>query len=382
MLARLAPVIWLLAVAQPPAPTEVAASPVALVPATDSISLADVGLNEPAQAALAGTSFVWVTGPRQGIAIADLAAGTARAFGRIGSGPGELRSASRVFGCAEYGGWIDAQLARATWMRPDGRGTPTITALPSATLGRGRILDAWCKADTLWYSVERPTTGSAAVVDSLLVFRAAKSGERVDTLARLPGTHRVLRSQGPLQTASRLPFTAPPVAVAGRSGPVVVWRRVDSLSTDANRLGRPNVAIRGGRNQALTSAHVGRIRDSMKRANEHEMEALQYSADLRREFRRLFQDVIDGIDVPRSLPTTRSAVVIPGRADHLLVVENALPGDQTICTSLLPPSGVLTQRICSASANRSFGAVVHTGRDLWWVEWNDDDAWIRRQTRR
>jgi hypothetical protein len=350
-------------------------------PSLDSISLDDVGIHAPSQAVLAGAGFVWLTGPQQGIAVVDVSSGRARSLGAIGSGPGEFRQVSRVFGCAGSAGWLDAELSRATWIQPDGRGAPHVTALPATTVARGKLVDAWCLADTLWYSFERETSARSPLVsDTLLIFRVARTGGSVDTVARIGGTRRVVRNQGALRTSTRVPYTSSPVAVPGSKGPIVLWRSVDSMSLDVARSGQPSASVRGGRGAQLTARHVALLKDSIKAAREAEMEAVRYPEDLRREFRRVHDAAIDAIPVPATLPTVRMAVPIPGRANHALVIENAMPTLRDVCFAVLSPSGLLGDRSCYQPLSRTFGAAVHTGQDIWLAEWNDDGAWLRRQS--
>jgi hypothetical protein len=350
-------------------------------PSRDSISVDDFGLHAPSQAVLAGSEFVWLTGPQQGVAVVDVSSGRARSLGVIGSGPGEFRQVSRVFGCAGSAGWIDAELSRATWLQPDGRGTPHVTPLPATTVARGKLVDAWCLADTLWYSFERETSARGPVIsDTLLIFRVARTGGRVDTIARMAGTRRVVRNQGALRTSTRVPYTSSPVAVPGSKGPLVLWRSADSMSIDVAGPGQPTAAVRGGRGAPLTARHVALLKDSIKAARDAEMEAARYPEDLRREFRRVHDAAIDAMTLPATLPTVRLAVPIPGRTNQALVIENAMPALRDVCFAVLSQSGILGDRRCYQPLRRTFGAAVHTGRDIWLAEWNDDGAWLRRQS--
>lgn len=343
----------------------------------DSISLSDAEVYEASQVALAGGRFAWITGARQRLAIADLQSGIAKPMSSLGSGPGDMRVASRVFGCQDSAGWIDADLLRATWYNPDGSGSPTVTSLPAATLVRGRVVDAWCKADTLWYSLERQgRTQTPLTVDSLLIFRVTKDGSRLDTIGRLVGTNRIERSRGALRSNIRVPYTQPPAMVPGSTGPLLIWRSADSLTVVAGSSIARTTPL-SSKGVALTRNHASVLRDSIRKATDDEMEALHYAPDLRREFRRVVDDIIGDISFPSFIPQIRAAAFIPGKADQAVVVLNSVPGSREVCISILA-SAALGPRQCYLPRHRSFGTIVHTGTDIWVTEWNEDDAWIRR----
>ena len=144
----------------------------------DSISVSEFGITEVDQLAIAAGRYLWLSGPRQGIAVIDLVTGSGAPIGRAGSGPGEYRMVSHIFGCETTAGWVDDQLQRVTWLGAAGMGEPRSIQLPSGLLSRAKTQSAWCDGDSLWIAVERqgaPISGTR--VDSLDVLLVVGSTE-------------------------------------------------------------------------------------------------------------------------------------------------------------------------------------------------------------
>jgi hypothetical protein len=266
-------------------------------PAVDSISVLEFGITEVDQLSIAAGRYLWVSGPRQGIAVIDLLTGSGARIGRAGAGPGEYRMVSRVFGCDDTGGWVDDQLQRVTWMAPSGKGEPRSIQLPSGLLSRAKTQSAWCEGDSLWIAVERQGAPASGMrVDSLAVFRVVRSTLDVDTIAKFQGSKRRLRSKGALRTSLRLPYESPPLLVRTSGQMIVIGRSIDSVWTLVSRPRRSAPIVGDGPSRALASRHLPVVRDSISKWYEAEMESQRYEPDLRREFRTLITELLADLD--------------------------------------------------------------------------------------
>jgi len=347
--------------------------------AADSISVSAFGITDVDQLAIAAGRYLWVSGPRQVIAVIDVLTGSGAQIGRAGSGPGEYRMVSHVFGCESSGGWVDDQLQRVTWLEPAGKGEPRSIQLPSGLLARAKTQGAWCEGDSLWIAVERqgaPASGTR--VDSLDVFRVVRSTLGVDTVARFQGSMRRLNSKGALRTSLRLPYLSPPVLVRKAGQMIVIGRSADSVWTLGTQPRRSAPIVGDRPSRPLASRHLPVVRDSIAKWYEAEMESQRYEPELRREFRTLIAELLAELELPRTLPVVRLATAGPIGTGELIVAENDYPGSHQTCISTLALNGLLKRRLCRTWPDRTVGAIQASADGLWLAQWNDDGAWVLR----
>lgn len=345
----------------------------------DSVSVTEFGITEVDQLAIAAGRYLWLSGPRQGIAVIDLHSGVGTPVGRAGAGPGEYRVVSQVFGCEVAGGWVDDQLQRVTWLAPDGRGVPETRQLPSGILSRAGTRSAWCQGDSLWIAVERQGSPRAGTrVDSLDVLLFHRATLDVDTVATFQGAERRLRSKGALRTSLRRPYVSAPLLVRQGGRMIAVGRSTDSLWILGSSPLR-GVRVTNARPAPLFApSHQAVVRDSIVRWYEAEMEAMRYEPELRREFRTLIDELLREMELPEKLPLVRMASPgPPGRGD-LLVVENEYPGSRQTCLSSLSLTGQLNRFLCRTWPDRTVGAVRASADGVWLAQWNDGGAWVLR----
>lgn len=346
----------------------------------DSIDLTEAGLTAPDQMAVAGNRYAWMSGPRQGLVVADLQSGVVRKVGRAGAGPGEYRAVSRTFGCSARAGWIDAQLMRITWLAPDGSGEPAMDRVPAAVLVRGNVEGAVCQGDTLYAAVSRQGgSPDREIRDSVMVFRMVRGSEAVDAVLRVAGTRRIQRAKGALRASARQPYSAPPLLL-NAAGALVLLDRISDTVWNLNAAGTSAFPVAGARAApTLTATHMRLIRDSIQAWVEDEMRTLNYSPELRREFRLLHAEVLASIALPARVPRVRLAAPSADSPDLIQVVENDVPGSARICTSLLRRTGTLIPGDCRDRPDRHVSALGSTSDQTWYLEWNNDGAWLRRQ---
>jgi hypothetical protein len=353
----------------------------------DSISVEEVGIAEVSQLAIAGGRFAWVSGRGQGVGLVDLERGRVTTVGRVGSGPGEYRHVSRVFGCDTYGGWVDGSLARVTWLAPDATGAPVSVQLPAAVVSRGEVTSAACAGDTVWMAIERRGGAqSANISDSTLVFRLVRTTGKLDTLVRLPATRRSDRSKGALRSSLRVPYTQSPVLVGTDAGPVVMHASGDSLLF-CDRGRARSVGITGRKRRAISPAQRAALIDSIRQAAEDEMQALSYNPNLKREFRVLVDENLRKLAIPASMPIARFAAYAAARRS-LVVVENSSGAAEGLCLSMVSRQGVAGPRRCSNAADRhvadrhvadrQVGALAIHANQALVGEWSEGGAWVRR----
>jgi hypothetical protein len=345
----------------------------------DSISVSEFGISEIDQLAIAGGRYLWVSGPRQGIAVIDLLTGNGATIGRAGSGPGEYRMVSHVFGCEDDAGFVDDQLQRVTWVGTAGRSEPRSIQIPSGVLSRAKTQTAWCDHDSLWIAVERQgTPASGARIDSLEVIRIVRSSLQIETVAKFQGSERHLRSKGALRTSLRLPYVTPPLLIRKDGQLVVIGRSTDSLWIFEAGGRRGNAIVGDRAPRVLVPRHLQTVRDSISGWYEAEMESQRYDPALRREFRTLIAELLPAVKLPAALPLVKLATAGPRGISGLFVAENDYPASRQTCIATLALSGHAKRVLCRTWADRTVGAIQASADGVWFAQWNDNGAWVMR----
>jgi hypothetical protein len=276
-------------------------------------------------------------------------------------------------------GWIDEQLARITMLAPDGRTFQRMQSIAASVLSRGKVRDAWCAADTVWFTVEKLSrTQAAEVRDSLAVIRAVFGTGVLDTIAVLPGTKRIQRSREALRFSLRVPFTAPPTVVPADGRIAAIGRATDSVLF-LGRSPRQSVAFRRASSSAtISSAMQKQLRDSIRLWFEDDMETQRHAPELRRELRLILDEALSTIRFPASRPLVKAAVALPDTSGKWAVLESAPPGVTQECISLLAQDGRIQRDVCVAVRGGSTVIAFTAVKDGYWVLMsNDDEHWLR-----
>ena len=170
--------------------------------------------------------------PDRALHLVDLTAGTARAVGRQGAGPGEYGSPGRLLVLPGDSTLLwDPMNSRFLTIRPDG--TPGAT-MPLIDPGEHLLLGALAGIDDhgrLYYVVTRRAAGSGGLLSGheADLVRYERGSGRLDTLATLnlprgeqTGAHAL--PGGMLQRFTNLPFAARDVAAVAADGRVAIVR--------------------------------------------------------------------------------------------------------------------------------------------------------------
>lgn len=344
----------------------------------DSISLSEVGLDQASQLALISEHLALVTGPRQTVLLVDLRNGDARFIAREGEGPGEVREASRIFGCGTGGGWVDSQLRRITWVSSGGRVQESSTMFPPS-VSSGQIVGASCDGDVLWISIEARSGSGAETVDTMRVYRVPRGSSEFALVDQRPSTRRLQSQRGTLIASLRVPGTGSHHLVARRDGSAdVLTARGDSVvhlpAVPGTRRGRGVTWSQ----RRLSRSEVASIRDSVLGAAEDEMSALRYSDDLQREFRTLLAEVARRMEIPPVVARGRAIMLVPNRPTVSVMLERDEPRSPRSCVAIVRDLAEIVDRRCFTWGAARIEAIAVGDGALWWLLSDEESVWLQR----